>query len=97
MTGSRSRLVGLMMSMAVFGAMTSNGQEGPLELRKNAVVTVTPAKYNTPAIVLRDGKYHQLFAPWDVKGCRSSIQVANGYSDAIAFNCDSVMIYSLNE
>ena len=97
MSISHGRVIGLMMSLAIFGAVASNGQEGPLELRKNAVKTVTPAKYNRPTISLENGKYVQRFAPWDIKGCRSSIQVANGYSDQIAFNCDSVMIYSLHE
>ena len=94
---SHGRLVGLMMSLAIFGAVASNGQEGPLELRKNAVKTVTPAKYNRPIVVFQDGKYVQRFASWDIKGCRSSIQVANGYVDEVAFNCDSIMIYSLHE
>ena len=52
---SHGRLVGLMMSLAIFGAVASNGQEGPLELRKNAVKTVTPAKYNRPIVVFQDG------------------------------------------
>ena len=97
MSISHGRVIGLMMSLAIFGAVASNGQEGPLALRKNAVKTVTPAKYNRPVISLEDGKYVQRFAPWDIKGCRSSIQVANGYVDGVAFNCDSIMIYSLNE
>ena len=83
MSISHGRVIGLMMSLAIFGAVASNGQEGPLELRKNAVKTVTPAKYNRPVISLEDGKYVQRFAPWDIKGCRSSIQVANGYVDEV--------------
>lgn len=97
MVGSHSRLVGLMVSLAMVGMVAAEGQEGPLELRKSAVKTVTPAKYNQPVVTLRDGKYHLRYAPWAIQGCRSSIQVANGYVDEVAFNCDSVMIYSLHE
>ncbi len=85
------------MSLAVIGGMAANGQEGPLELRKNAVRMVTPKRYNLPTVELRDGAYHQHFAPWNIEGCKTSIQVMGGYSDNVAFNCDSVMIYSLDE
>lgn len=68
-----------------------------IEARKNAIISISPEKYAEAKYEYKNGVYEQNYGEWDVKGCMSSMQVASSYSDIVAVNCDSVMIYSTNE
>jgi len=68
-----------------------------ITLRENAVISTTPAEYNTPEIFFEDGVYYQKFDPYNVTGCLSSMQVNVAYTDDINVNSDSVMVYTQNE
>lgn len=65
-----------------------------IEARENAVVSVSPEKYAEPEYKYVDGIYEQSYGAWDLSGCLSTMQVASYYSDNVALNCDSVMLYS---
>ena len=68
-----------------------------IEARKNAIISISPEKYAEAKYEYKNGVYEQNYGEWDVKGCMSSMQVASSYTDIVAVNCDSVMIYSTNE